>query len=211
MKKLRTFNWFTLIELLVTISIIMILSAVLLPALNVAKEKARSIECMDKLKQNGTCVLMYSSDYQGFIPISPGAPGYWHMAIVKNGYTSLSYETWAATLSPIGQFKCPSETDPYTVGGGVWARTHYGQDYLMSVLNLPPEGLNIIKYPKPSQKVFVGDSGGSLANGFYISPYPDYYPKKRHNNNWNQLYLDGHVGSRKDIPPASSSFWLKDY
>ena len=74
MKPLK--NSFTLIELLVVIAIIAILAAMLLPALNQARVRARAASCMSNLKQCMTGLQLYAMDYKDFFPFYDVDGGY---------------------------------------------------------------------------------------------------------------------------------------
>ena len=59
---------FTLIELLVVVAIIALLVAILLPALNVAREQARTVVCASNLRQQGLALQFYLPDNDNVFP-----------------------------------------------------------------------------------------------------------------------------------------------
>ena len=108
---------FTLIELLVVIAIIAILAAMLLPALSKAREKARSIHCVNNLKTMGTYGAFYRDEFDGWIlPANydtTAAHGIHHswinlmMKLYMNATENFAADTPAMKKWPL--FVCPSE------------------------------------------------------------------------------------------------------
>jgi prepilin-type N-terminal cleavage/methylation domain-containing protein/prepilin-type processing-associated H-X9-DG protein len=98
---------FTLIELLVVIAIIGLLAAMLLPALNNAREASRRAVCTSNLRQVGQAMVLYADDYGGSLPVQRvGGAGSvdWSGLLTNN-------------VKSTGFFACPSDRNERTYAG----------------------------------------------------------------------------------------------
>ncbi len=208
---------FTLIELLVVIAIIAILAAILLPALNSARERGKRISCAANWKQHGTAAQMYTGDYQDYVPCSQfktgGATGWWSYQIAPyNGYPVVAANEFNAEIQedPFfhrGVYRCPSFSE-----APLRALSGFQEKYLYGAVGYGWNGMQptvnpTLKYGKvrnPSQKYFGGDGtdAGTVEYHFRIFYHPSTYTGTgvaalnvgfRHQGGVNTLMADGHT------------------
>ncbi|MDD2708012.1 MAG: prepilin-type N-terminal cleavage/methylation domain-containing protein [Verrucomicrobiae bacterium] len=202
---------FTLVELLMVITLLSILSALLLPALKMAREKSRAIVCMSNLRQCQAAFVMYANEWEG------------KAAICTTGLPALDWSRWIERLYPdylknrdVGY--CPSYTptrwrttnDKYRTYAIIKDIGYSMADGQLINIKRSDEGgkffyLNLFNLSRPASYVLLIDSINNLEDGNPIASGKDTQYcliedtdaakciHLRHQGMANAVFADGHV------------------
>ncbi|HBG26492.1 MAG: hypothetical protein A2Y10_04105 [Planctomycetes bacterium GWF2_41_51] len=214
---------FTLVELLVVISIIAILLAVLIPALNKARQQAKKVVCSSNMRQMGVALQCYLQDSETHLPDS-------------SCHTDDPNEYWLKILTKYLKqnllFKCPADEAKNFVDWNKSSRqqpdnARWSSFALNSLLdsNCPRYSgkYNSVKFIyKPQYCIYVSESPSSWTKedhihpetwGYSINTAKKYIAWDRHSNKSNYLFADGHAETLKIEDTYSwpgNCFWFPE-
>jgi prepilin-type N-terminal cleavage/methylation domain-containing protein/prepilin-type processing-associated H-X9-DG protein len=209
--RLHARGGFTLVELLVVIAIIGVLIALLLPAVQSAREAARRSQCSSNMRQVGLAMRRFCDVHNGSWPLTTGSNG-----VNSDPTTGLYTTCWIYTIAPFMEDVdairiCPD--DPNGDARMALKMTSYALNAYLSTECPPPNYLNAWKLKESSKTIIMFEVANTLPvqlDTDHVHCYKWFLKSEilqgnvwnditgevqvdRHSDGANYLYADGHV------------------
>ncbi|MDD2708205.1 MAG: GntR family transcriptional regulator [Verrucomicrobiae bacterium] len=212
----------TLIELLVVMCLLSILMCLLMPGLKAAKESAKSMNCLNNLRQLGLAVRSYVEENNGFFPPSSISSPVRHWPDILAPYVQYTCAAGAFYIKK-DVYYCPStDYKKFYYWYLTYGYNYYGCGCADNYATRPWP--NIFMLSRPAEMLMLCDTYSTYQpNTSYNNAYPgttgvvggNGVALGRHLGNVNIAYVDGHVGClpQNDVINADSNgpLWNMSY
>ena len=203
-KSNRRAGAFTLVEMLTVIAIIGILAALLLPALEQAKARAKRIQCVGNLREIGLATHLFANDHGGKFPTQVSTKDGGSLEFVTAGYQIarpqhfyFSYRHFlplADALATPKSLACPADLERWSATNF----THFNNWNLSYAIGLVADPINPMAVLAADRNLTAchwctpNPTLGRLQIDLIDSP-PPYWPPNLHSRKGDILFSDGHV------------------
>jgi len=187
---------FSLVELLVVIACIAVLAGILIPVINAIREKSRTTQCANNMRQLGMAFSLYSAENNMQVPNQPSgvvAPGYnatyWERLAPYAGYEGEMRASDEAARGTV--MHCPNHTE--------WegAFSYFANRYLFT----PTDDIRVNAIEEPSDKILFYEVHTRMqwpiasyyGAGTGKSPFFPAFTHHAHDGGSNFVFVDGHV------------------